>query len=320
MTASSAVVLGNLAYLIGAVVLATIGGLIVWLRHRQPRSVHANVESFHRGLQALAPATNHSGSTRGSRPAASGGLRIQREPDPAEPTDSTTPGEMVRRVLPDSADLDLTGELPLRTNGSGAHDAPDRELAAEAHGREGGVVHRASDRPDDVMGPLPAIPSWENGSVGPPPVSPAWENAWMDPPPPSLPWDSGVGLPPVSPPVANGPGDPPTVSPLWANGSADPPPVSAPPANGSIDPLPASASGERLDRPSAGERASGERLDGPRSDRARPGVTDRRGGVGAPRRRTSRSRGWLETSPSILGPLIPWSTHAGGASFSTSRR
>lgn len=241
MTASSAVVLGNLAYLIGAVVLATIGGLIVWLRHRQPRSVHANVESFHRGLQALAPATNHSGSTRGSRPAASGGLRIQREPDPAEPTDSTTPGEMVRRVLPDSADLDLTGELPLRTNGSGAHDAPDRELAAEAHGREGGVVHRASDRPDDVMGPLPAIPSWENGSVGPPPVSPAWENAWMDPPPPSLPWDSGVGLPPVSPPVANGPGDPPTVSPLWANGSADPPPVSAPPANGSIDPLPASA-------------------------------------------------------------------------------
>ncbi len=55
MTASSGVVLSNLAYLIGAILLAIIGGLVVWLRHRQPKSVDANVESFQRGLRALAP-------------------------------------------------------------------------------------------------------------------------------------------------------------------------------------------------------------------------------------------------------------------------
>ncbi len=77
MTASSAVVLSNLAYLIGAVVLAIIGGLVVWLRHRQPKSVDANVESFHRGLRALAPDGSQPGSGRDAVTTATGGLRIQ---------------------------------------------------------------------------------------------------------------------------------------------------------------------------------------------------------------------------------------------------
>jgi hypothetical protein len=55
VNASSGVVLANLAYLLGAVVLAVIGGTVVWLRHRQPKSVDANVASFNRGLRALAP-------------------------------------------------------------------------------------------------------------------------------------------------------------------------------------------------------------------------------------------------------------------------
>lgn len=55
MIASSATVLANLAYLIGAVVLAVVVGLAVWLRHRQPKSVDANMASFRRGLSALAP-------------------------------------------------------------------------------------------------------------------------------------------------------------------------------------------------------------------------------------------------------------------------
>lgn len=55
MTATASVVLSNLAYLIGAVVLAALGGTGVWLRHRKPRSVDANVASFNRGLKALAP-------------------------------------------------------------------------------------------------------------------------------------------------------------------------------------------------------------------------------------------------------------------------
>jgi len=55
VTASSSVVLSNLAYLIGAVVFAVLGGLAVWWRHRTPKSVQANISSFNRGLRALAP-------------------------------------------------------------------------------------------------------------------------------------------------------------------------------------------------------------------------------------------------------------------------
>ncbi len=55
MIASSTTVLANLAYLIGAVVLAVVVGLLVWLRHRQPKSVDANMASFRKGLSALAP-------------------------------------------------------------------------------------------------------------------------------------------------------------------------------------------------------------------------------------------------------------------------
>jgi hypothetical protein len=55
MIASSGTVLSNLAYLIGAVVVAVILGLLVWLRHRAPKSVDANMASFRRGLSVLAP-------------------------------------------------------------------------------------------------------------------------------------------------------------------------------------------------------------------------------------------------------------------------
>lgn len=55
MIASSSVVLSNLAYLIGAVVFAVLGGVVVWWRHRTPKSVQANISSFNRGLRALAP-------------------------------------------------------------------------------------------------------------------------------------------------------------------------------------------------------------------------------------------------------------------------
>ncbi len=65
MTASSGVVLSNLAYLIGAVVLAIIGGCAVWLHHRQPKSIDANVDAFQRGLQAIAPDSSRPGPLRG---------------------------------------------------------------------------------------------------------------------------------------------------------------------------------------------------------------------------------------------------------------
>jgi hypothetical protein len=64
VTASSGTVLANLAYLIGAVVVAVIAGVLIWLRHRQPKSVDANMASFRRGLSALAPDDAAGGATR----------------------------------------------------------------------------------------------------------------------------------------------------------------------------------------------------------------------------------------------------------------
>lgn len=55
VVASSSTALANLAYLIGAVVFAAVIGVLIWLRHRPPKSVDANMASFRRGLSALAP-------------------------------------------------------------------------------------------------------------------------------------------------------------------------------------------------------------------------------------------------------------------------
>lgn len=73
MIASSTTVLANLAYVIGAVVLAVVVGLLVWLRHRQPKSVDANMASFRRGLSALAPEPGSPGTS--ARPAEAAHIR-----------------------------------------------------------------------------------------------------------------------------------------------------------------------------------------------------------------------------------------------------
>jgi hypothetical protein len=70
--ASSSTVLSNLAYLIGAVVVAIVAGLAVWLHHRQPKSVDASMASFRKGLSALAPdpASGKGGSPTAAAPRA----------------------------------------------------------------------------------------------------------------------------------------------------------------------------------------------------------------------------------------------------------
>ena len=70
----ASVVLSNLAYLAGAVVIAILISSVLVLRQRKPRSVEANVESFHRGLRALAPTapTADRRGRRGSSPPAPG--------------------------------------------------------------------------------------------------------------------------------------------------------------------------------------------------------------------------------------------------------
>jgi hypothetical protein len=53
--AAHTLVLEPLYYLIAAVVVAVLLGLVVSFRHRRPKSLEANMESFNRGLQALSP-------------------------------------------------------------------------------------------------------------------------------------------------------------------------------------------------------------------------------------------------------------------------
>lgn len=55
MIATSANVLSNVIYLIGAVAVAAVGILVLWFRHREPTSVDAKMASFQKGLSALAP-------------------------------------------------------------------------------------------------------------------------------------------------------------------------------------------------------------------------------------------------------------------------
>lgn len=55
MIASLQLQLGPLVYLIVPVAVAVLLIVVVTLRHRRPKSLEANVESFNRGLQALSP-------------------------------------------------------------------------------------------------------------------------------------------------------------------------------------------------------------------------------------------------------------------------
>jgi hypothetical protein len=51
----AALVLTNLLYLAGAVVVATLVSALYVLRHRKPKSMESAIESFSRELRALAP-------------------------------------------------------------------------------------------------------------------------------------------------------------------------------------------------------------------------------------------------------------------------
>jgi hypothetical protein len=45
----------NLLYLVIALALSAVGSLILWYRHRRPRSMEAGIDEFSRELKALAP-------------------------------------------------------------------------------------------------------------------------------------------------------------------------------------------------------------------------------------------------------------------------
>lgn len=47
--------MSSLVYLFVAVALSIMGSLILWYRHRRPRSLESGIDEFSRELKALAP-------------------------------------------------------------------------------------------------------------------------------------------------------------------------------------------------------------------------------------------------------------------------
>ncbi|MEY2567706.1 MAG: hypothetical protein QOE35_2235 [Actinomycetota bacterium] len=47
--------MSNLLYVVIALGLSAVGSLILWYRHRRPRSMEAGIDEFSRELKALAP-------------------------------------------------------------------------------------------------------------------------------------------------------------------------------------------------------------------------------------------------------------------------
>ena len=57
--------MSNLLYLVIALALSGLGSLILWYRHRRPRSMEAGIDEFTRELRALAPEHRDGGEPRG---------------------------------------------------------------------------------------------------------------------------------------------------------------------------------------------------------------------------------------------------------------
>lgn len=53
--------MSSLVYLLVAVALSIIGSLILWYRHRRPRSLEYGIDEFSRELRALAPKRDRGG-------------------------------------------------------------------------------------------------------------------------------------------------------------------------------------------------------------------------------------------------------------------
>jgi uncharacterized alpha-E superfamily protein len=68
----------NLVYLGIAVILSLLGSLVLWLRHRKPRSMEAHMQRFARELEALAPDPNW--NRRGHRRSQRAAQRRERRP------------------------------------------------------------------------------------------------------------------------------------------------------------------------------------------------------------------------------------------------
>ena len=49
--------MGALLFLLVVLVVSLVGGLVLWLQHRNPQTMHSGIDDFHREMRALAPPT-----------------------------------------------------------------------------------------------------------------------------------------------------------------------------------------------------------------------------------------------------------------------
>jgi hypothetical protein len=145
LTASSSTIVGNLAYLVGAIVFAVIGGVIIWLRHRKPKSVDANVASFRRGLSALAPGSGMPAAARGAVHPLPGRAREHLAPSDSELThvrvdrsSSIPAGERAPKAAGERAPKAAGDPGGSGATSDGQHTDGQRAGAAEASARGAG--------------------------------------------------------------------------------------------------------------------------------------------------------------------------------------
>ena len=131
------VVISNLLYLIVAIAVAVIGALVVVLRHRKPKSVEANVASFHRGLRALAP--DQPSGPSGSGPSWGGASRRA----------ATTPSAFTRTAT-SGRDAATEAPAPSGDDPEVASDPPETDVETEG---EAGPDQVESQTEEAATGP-----------------------------------------------------------------------------------------------------------------------------------------------------------------------
>lgn len=115
-------VVSNLLYSAVAVGVAAVLCIAIWLRHRKPKSVEANMRAFNKGLRALAPET--SGGVRPSPMSA----RLR----PPAPTGLPAVPEKFAHIPPPSRPMVSASPVPPVTTTASGPPGPPEGVEAEA--------------------------------------------------------------------------------------------------------------------------------------------------------------------------------------------
>ncbi|HEY2303176.1 MAG TPA: hypothetical protein VGH66_14855 [Acidimicrobiales bacterium] len=174
----SALVLTNLLYVVGAVVVASLVSGLYVLRHRKPKSLESGIESFSRELRALAP-ERRGGVLRGERVPPE-----RRRPD--TPAARRGDGATDPAAAPAAEEREDAAQPAPPTSGPGAEGVPGVPVADGSVGRAvadaGPGVPAAERREPDGMAAVPAA----DGTASVPP---------RQSPPPGPPMPTGVTVP-----------------------------------------------------------------------------------------------------------------------------